>query len=310
MADNPEIEEQDTPSPIEELQKRMEDIEMSLGVFNPRNMAGMKPKDVKAITGSIITGGTIRTAKSGARVEMSGTNNRLNIYNSAGTNIGYFGGSGANGNFIYINQPDTNQNYPPFYITSAQDSNVINAYCTNAGTANRPAFRFESSNDSSEAMYIVNSSDTMPTLSLSQSGTGLIIGTNVAGCYLDKAGTWTDASSRTIKENFESITVLDKLKDLDILKYNYIVDGLPKTKKIIKFKEKKDDNRKGGGTYSPINQSKIRKHVSPMAEDFYEAFGLGDDKGISAKDLAGIALQAIKELRGEIKLLKNNIEKS
>ena len=48
MADEPKIENQDAPSPIEELQKRMEDIEMSLGVFNPRNMAGLKPKDIIA----------------------------------------------------------------------------------------------------------------------------------------------------------------------------------------------------------------------------------------------------------------------
>jgi len=35
MADEPKIENQDAPNEIEELQKRMEDIEMSLGVFNP-----------------------------------------------------------------------------------------------------------------------------------------------------------------------------------------------------------------------------------------------------------------------------------
>ena len=50
MADNPEIEQQDTPSPIEELQKRMEDIEMSLGVFNPRNLGGLRTKDLQQAT--------------------------------------------------------------------------------------------------------------------------------------------------------------------------------------------------------------------------------------------------------------------
>ena len=261
-----------------------------------------------AISSPTITSGIIRTAASGARVQMSGTNNRLELYNASGV-IGYLGNiGGSDGSFLYINQPDTNADNPPFYITSAQDSNAMNMYCTHAGLANRPAFRFESSNDSSEAMYIVNSSNTMPTLGLTQNGTGYIIGTNVAGCYLDKAGTWNDASSKTIKENFEEVIVLDKLKNLDVLKYNYIVDGLPKTKKTIKFKEKKDDNRKGGGTYNPINQSKIRKHVSPMAEDFYKTFGLGDDKGISAKDLAGIALQAIKELSKKVEELEKKYE--
>ena len=50
MADEPKIEEQDTLSPIEELQKRMEDIEMSLGVFNPRNLGGLRTKDLQQAT--------------------------------------------------------------------------------------------------------------------------------------------------------------------------------------------------------------------------------------------------------------------
>ena len=51
MADEkPKIEEQDTSSPIEELQKRMEDIEMSLGVFNPRNLGGLRTKDLQQAT--------------------------------------------------------------------------------------------------------------------------------------------------------------------------------------------------------------------------------------------------------------------
>ena len=50
MADEPTIEQQDTPNEIEELQKRMEDIEMSLGVFNPRNLAGLRTKDLQQAT--------------------------------------------------------------------------------------------------------------------------------------------------------------------------------------------------------------------------------------------------------------------
>ena len=48
--EDPKIEEQDTSSPIEELQKRMEDIEMSIGVFNPRNLAGLRDKDLSQAT--------------------------------------------------------------------------------------------------------------------------------------------------------------------------------------------------------------------------------------------------------------------
>jgi len=48
--DEPKIENQEEDSPIEELKKRIEDIEMSLGVFNPRNMAGLRTKDLQQAT--------------------------------------------------------------------------------------------------------------------------------------------------------------------------------------------------------------------------------------------------------------------
>jgi len=48
--DEPKIENQEKDSPIEELKKRIEDIEMSLGVFNPRNMAGLRTKDLQQAT--------------------------------------------------------------------------------------------------------------------------------------------------------------------------------------------------------------------------------------------------------------------
>jgi hypothetical protein len=281
---------------------------VTTGFVNALNVNAASISASISITSPTITGGTIRTAASGARVEISASNNRLDIYNSTPTNIGWFGGAGANGNFMYINQPDTNEDYPPIYVTSAQDSNVINFICTNSGTANRPAFRFQSDNDSSEAMYITNSSNTMPTLGLSQSGTGFIIGTNVAGCYLDKAGTWTDASSRTLKENFENVSVLDKLKTLDILQYNYKVDAIPKTENKIIVEKKKEDDIKGGGIYKLQESKTPKKHLTPMAEDFNAIFGLGNGDGISPADLAGVALQAVKELNQKVELLEQKLK--
>jgi hypothetical protein len=42
------------------------------------------------------------------------------------------------------------------------------------------------------------------------------------------------------------------------------------------------------------------RHVGPMAQDFYEAFGVGeDDRHITSIDEAGVALSAIKALRGD-----------
>ena len=327
------------------------------------------------VTGGTITGSTIRTAASGTRVEMTAANNRLDIYNSTPTNIGWFGGAGANGNFMYINQPDTNEDYPPVYVTSAQDSNVINAFNTNSSVSNRPAFRFESNNANSELMFLnqtgdhsalsvtapgtgisttyientgdapalslINNSNNYGTLFLTQNGTSAYIYVASNAAQLTKAGVWADASSKKLKENFENITVLDKLKVLDILKYNYLIDNprdkktikddLIRTKKIQKYK-KTENGRKGGYkdegflyqelpikdieeieiqasvTFEKEQTKIVEKHFTPMAEDFNTIFGFGDDKTLSPADLAGVALQAIKELSEEVDSLKSIIK--
>lgn len=108
------------------------------------------------LIGGTITAGTVRTASGNPRVELNGANNRLNIYNSAGSNVAFFGNDGANGNIIQFTQTDTNEDFPPFWCTSAQDSNVFNCFNTNSTIANRPAFRFESNNTVSESMYVLN----------------------------------------------------------------------------------------------------------------------------------------------------------
>ena len=109
------------------------------------------------LIGGVITAGTVRTAATGVRVEMQGSNNRIEIFN-ASASLGYFGSEGVNGNFLYCNQPDTNQDFPPIYVTSAQDSNVFNIINTNSGIAHRPAVRVESNNTNSNspALYVTN----------------------------------------------------------------------------------------------------------------------------------------------------------
>jgi hypothetical protein len=91
------------------------------------------------------------------------------------------------------------------------------------------------------------------------------------GAYLTTGGTWTNASDRNIKENIrpvDSSELLDKLAALPISEWNYKVED--------------DETR----------------HVGPMAQDFQEAFGLGDsDKAISTVDASGVALAAIQALK-------------
>ena len=83
-------------------------------------------------------------------------------------------------------------------------------------------------------------------------------------------GVVIETSSRTRKENFEFVdpkSVLEKVNALSIQRWNY--------------KKDKDEV----------------KHFGPVAEEFYEAFGLGSTPlGISGVDSVGVALAAIQAL--------------
>ncbi len=88
--------------------------------------------------------------------------------------------------------------------------------------------------------------------------------------YLSTGGTWTNASDRNLKENFEPVdseAILEGVARLPITTWNY---------------KAQDDS--------------IR-HIGPMAQDFYAIFGVGeDDKHISTVDIDGVALAAIQRL--------------
>ncbi len=103
------------------------------------------------------------------------------------------------------------------------------------------------------------------------------------GCDLTVAvPSWTCASSRDVKENFEAVdgaAVLSSLRRLPLATFNYIDDA-----------------------------SRTR-HLGPVAEDFYEAFGLGDsDKSINAQNMAGVSLAAAKALEARTAQLEAEAE--
>ena len=95
------------------------------------------------------------------------------------------------------------------------------------------------------------------------------------------AGTLTENSDINAKQDIvvlDQQVILDKVMGLDISEWRY-----------------KDDPNS--------------KHIGPMAQDFYQAFELGDtDKGISTLDSSGVALAAIQAIKNEkdveIKMLK------
>ncbi len=98
-------------------------------------------------------------------------------------------------------------------------------------------------------------------------------------------GAWLYASDRNVKENFSPVDadeVLAKVLTLPITEWNYIDE-----------------------------EDKIT-HIGPMAQDFYQAFGLGgDDKSISTMDPAGVALVSIKALarkQRELEALEGEVD--
>jgi len=104
-----------------------------------------------------------------------------------------------------------------------------------------------------------------------QVGTG---GSNGGGAHLTTGGVWTDASSRTFKTNFENVDshdILERLAALPIATWEY------------------KDSDEG-------------RHMGPVAEDFHEAFGLGDnERYISGTDARGVSMAAIQGLYDLVK---------
>lgn len=112
--------------------------------------------------------------------------------------------------------------------------------------------------------------DNVPTTDVWTIGTA---GGNGNGARLTTGGTWTNASSRSLKDRFvslDSVTVLSKVKSLEI----------------------------GGWHYKGLNEY----HIGPFAEDFFGAFGTGtldnpdNNKTVAALDVAGVALYASQQL--------------
>lgn len=121
--------------------------------------------------------------------------------------------------------------------------------------------------------------------------TGYYLYTDVAAnksCnYLTNTG-WTCSSSKTLKENFNSLDdeeMIDKILKLDFKRWSYIGDD---TKNI-------DGERV--------------THITPFAEDFYETYKVGkDNKTIDEADLAGIASKTLQALYKGLEKLEKEIE--
>jgi hypothetical protein len=100
-------------------------------------------------------------------------------------------------------------------------------------------------------------------------------GTPTAGATLAAgSGTWGSLSDRDAKANFQAVDsddVLERVAELEITTWNYKA------------------------------QDPSTRHIGPMAQDFYAAFGLGgDDRRITTVDADGVSLAAIQALNQKL----------
>ncbi len=145
-------------------------------------------------------------------------------------------------------------------------------------------------NASTTIAYTLRVSQTSTLATTTLFGT-LLLGTTTAsssavifansGASLTAGGVWTNSSDRNLKENFTDVDandILNKIVNLPVQLWNYKVES------------------------SGI------KHLGPVAQDFYAAFGLGGtDTAISTIDPAGVALIGIKALQQQVTELSKKL---
>jgi trimeric autotransporter adhesin len=127
--------------------------------------------------------------------------------------------------------------------------------------------------DSTNAEVICNTVDQFK----ARASGGFVFYTNSgmsSGAHLSSGGgSWSSLSDRNMKENFEDVdtqALLETLAQVEITTWNY------------------------------ISQEDSIRHIGPMAQDFYAAFGVGEDQThITTIDADGVALAAIQGLYAE-----------
>lgn len=193
--------------------------------------------------------------------------------------------NGDEGSFVWADQSSNTD-----FVSSGPNQFLVradNGVLINTQTAGSASLIVGPRSASTSASIAVRSSTNKQATFLMENGTGTLqmqmfppnAGENRIEVFgggtasLSNGGTWTNASSRSYKENFSAVNgleVLSRLVALPIMTWDYIgsAEGL---------------------------------HMGPVAEDFKATFGLaGDGKSISTVDADGIALAAIQGLNAKL----------
>jgi hypothetical protein len=107
-------------------------------------------------------------------------------------------------------------------------------------------------------------------------------GTSTGVQLASGGGSWSSLSDRDAKENFTSVdakVVLEKVAQMPLSTWNY------------------------------KSQDQSTRHIGPMAQDFYAAFGVGEDeRHITTVDEGGVALAAIQGLNLKLEEKESRIQ--
>ena len=106
-----------------------------------------------------------------------------------------------------------------------------------------------------------------PSFTFSSGGTRIF--SSWSGGYLSSGGTWTNRSDRKGKTNVQDVdpdVILEKVAAMPIQEWSY------------------------------DNEAEEVRHLGPMAQDFYETFGLGYAGLVPTVDVDGVALVSIQAL--------------
>jgi hypothetical protein len=165
------------------------------------------------------------------------------------------------------------------YIPSTGSSAAYGVKGENLNTTGGVGVYAYTASSSGRALYAMGSVyiENQASAGSATSATDIILArTNSGGyCGFNSAGQSFNASDRTVKENFESVSnaeILEKLVAMPITKWNF----------------KKSDE--------------TVKYVGPMAQDFHAAFGLGgsNERVIHATNAQGITMAALQGLNTKV----------
>jgi hypothetical protein len=178
---------------------------------------------------------------------------------ASGTSATIGGGTGndAGGDYATVAGGQGNYASGDYSFAAGRQANAAADGCFTWGDSTDAAF-----NCSSPDRFMVRASGGVYLHTKSDLSTGAYLAPN--------SGSWSSLSDRNAKENFQGVDpehVLEQVAQMPVSTWNY------------------------------IGETEGIRHLGPMAQDFYAAFGLGDsERYINTLDADGVALAAIQGL--------------